>query len=386
MEKSMSAPPFPIQLMASTHRRYTERAPGLLDLIMKNLSTETPITARIEVTGEMTGEWIGPPCLVAANGHASMKIPTIPMPLGDYLLTVRVTLELDDGTSICMCGQIDRAVEANFDAPRDIHVNVTNSVDGTGFIDASELKMPTIPTQGVQKSDQPTYEEVPLKTNPLAGCLSNCILEDSASHFRLHMLTGEQVILGRSVEEADIVAPLPNERVSRKNCSINRTEDGFWIENLSNTNPPRLNDTEVRGQTELSSVEDSRITLGGQVSYKVHSIADTGLGKEIKKHLVQRGIRCIFPQSNSDEPAALLFVQEKVDAIPFEVFLWVFQPVLLANIPLLPFITKDIALAAIPHLVSVQFSEAGKVRVVTPVVEHRHVGKYIARPKISCTQ
>ena len=128
-------------------------------------------------------------------------------------------------------------------------------------------------------------------------------------------------------------------------------------------------------------MENSIITLGGQVSYKVHSIPDTGFGKEIRQYLLQRGIRCEFPKSNSEEPAALLFVQEKGGAIPLDAFLWVFQPVLLDKIPLLPFATPDIAIAAIPNLISFSISEVGCIRMIAPVVEGGRISHYFVKQR-----
>jgi len=78
----------------------------------------------------------------------------------------------------------------------------------------------------------------------------------------LNFETGNSWTIGRDPDQADLV--LEDTTVSRKHAEITRSDEGFFLKNLSQTNPISINDEEVTGTIQL---KDGDKVLIGQTTF-----------------------------------------------------------------------------------------------------------------------
>jgi len=376
----MMNPASAVLLEVGTNRRYTKNTQGLIYLRVTNTDPTSSVIAQIELRGDLVDAWTDPPRMLAPAGDKVLKIPLLPESKGDFLFHAHVILELNDGSVTRYTGEFDLTVEAENTEPNNINVSIINEVKGTGFIDASDLKIPSIMTHDAPVSNQLKYEEIALERDLLTDALSNCILEDTTSKLRIHVLTGDRITFGRNAEMADVSVPFPNESISRIHCCFERANDYFILENLSTTRPPQLNSTEVRSQTRLPVSEDSDLKLSKQASFHIHPIPTSEIDQLALHHLTKHGFRYDRGPVANDKLAAILITQNNQDSGSDELYLWLFQTIRLEDIPGVPLLNQHLALTQIPKLIALDISDSGTIRSLIPVTQNKHIGQFLARP------
>lgn len=377
----MMNPASAVLLEVGTNRRYTKNTQGLIYLRVTNTDPTGSVIAQIELRGDLVDAWTDPPRMLAPAGVKVLKVPVKPNSMGDFLFHAHVKLEQNDGSFTHYTGEFDLSVEAETAEPKNINVNIINEVSGTGFIDASDLKIPSFTTHDIPVSNEPKYEEIALERDLLTDALSNCILEDTVSKMRIHVLTGDRITFGRNAEMADISVPFPNESVSRIHCCFERVNDHFILKNLSTTRPPQLNDSEVRIQTKLSVSEDSDLKLSKQASFYIHPIPTSKIDETILQHLTKHGFRCDRGPVANDKLSAILITQNNQDSESIDLYLWLFQTIRLEDIPGVQLPNQHLALTQIPKLIALDISDSDAIRSIIPIMQNKNIGQFLARSR-----
>ncbi len=131
------------------------------------------------------------------------------------------------------------------------------------------------------ETSRPEKSEVP-GPSPAAPRL---VRTDEFGQAKSFTLDVEGILIGRTLE-ADIRLNDPS--VSRRHCAISKQNGVFYLQNLSNTNPVRINDREAkrngRAQTRLYSGDRIRIgeNLFAFVSDSPENVKPPGKGKTFK--------------------------------------------------------------------------------------------------------
>ncbi len=79
------------------------------------------------------------------------------------------------------------------------------------------------------------------------------------------IIDGDVVVIGR--EPGDMHVLVPERQVSRKHAEIKRSDDGFWLNDLSSKNGTFLNGKEVRQPTLLRDGDEIQIALCVKIAF-----------------------------------------------------------------------------------------------------------------------
>lgn len=77
-------------------------------------------------------------------------------------------------------------------------------------------------------------------------------------------LTGGEAVIGR---DAECQVVIPDRQVSRRHARIQRTADGYWIEDLGSKNGTHVNGAPVRGRVQLQDGDLIQVALAAKLVF-----------------------------------------------------------------------------------------------------------------------
>lgn len=363
---TIEQPPIRIEV---SRPRLTEGAPGVLRVRMVNLTGE-PLTCALSVQGSLTDGWTDTPTLLPPGGTGERRVPTRDQTRGTFVVHVSADIiEGVGGLSARYVGQIDREIDALSSGAAAISVNIAGG-DGA-VIDASQLRL--------GQSDElrnirghVEYEAVDLVADQIGSGLIRATIADHRG-LRLHVVTGDRLVIGRDPERADLVAT-PGV-VSGVHVEIAKLAEQFICHHRSGTNRTLLNQSSVTGDRSvtLSEDTDSTLLLGGEWRCRIRVIRHDETAASVRRGLIERGMPVESPGSNGI--AGLLFLPDNEGGTEFVPMLWLNTAARLHDAVLDEIDDRGIVLSAFCGLQAVRLADDGRVLSVSDLCIDVRIGE-----------
>jgi hypothetical protein len=301
----------PIELAVNANRLLMEGLHGVLDLQLRNRSTDDVFEVEVEFTGRLLPDPIARRFHLAPGISRQRSIELL-LPRGDADHTgsagdahfdVRLTIDAGEDGRHVFSGEFTLSVLAFTDNRHEINVSIGKLIEqhgdksGMGALNEVNLRDLVKLPQSVTVNDlitQPRVAEfVPVVLEyegeldrpapPLlprdVPPLSSCSLVHERTGVRLLVVTGDSLVLGKRREFADIVTwvlPRSDEndyrtrQISRRQCELLSDELGIIVKHRGSVNPTLLDGEPIGDRARLTADRSSLLHLPGNLEFELN--------------------------------------------------------------------------------------------------------------------
>lgn len=331
--------------------RLVEGGSGVLRVRVVNVSGES-ITCTLGMQGALTDAWRDTPTVLAPGRKADRGVTIKDLARGLFVVHVSVDVEWSDGATARFVGQVDREVDALASGPAINNVQITG--DATVLSDVTFFPSPE------RKLHQGEYEEVELAPSSVDIGLNRVTLADRQGP-RLHVITGDRIVIGRDHGRADVLVSKAEETVSRVHVEFEKKGGEVVLHHRSGTNTTLLCDagvTEGRPVT-LGHDDDFTLVLGGTWKCRFRVFRDDVVPRYVGRGLIERGVAA--GPSSAEGIAAVLFTPENQGSPESMPVLWLCTAVRLCALGLEGIQDQHIVLSAFYGLQEIRLADDGRV-------------------------